>query len=389
MNTSLHVSATVFGITALGLMLVPNGVDAASPTDWASGTQISVRDCSGSGPDVGCGTDVPAPHLVPLLEVGDVFVAVDEENASVFSTGASQVSFSINPLDAPVIRGSAFSSPIGEENTRVGSSTGAYQGYTYTGATEATVTFHADLDFSAMSETVWPGPDGATISASIGTFETDIVLDSGLAGCALFFCVGGTMLGFDFFQADGPFDGSITSANLEIDVLLSPGQSVFVGTELQVFGERGAFVDAFNTMSTFFTGDPEVLAALSPGTRAADPTVDIRPRSDINPINPLSWRVIPVAILTTSTGDGDAVDFDATQVDVSTVQFGPDGATKVHPNGHVGDVDNDGDPDLLLHFRMRQTGVACGDIEASLAGTTLAGEDFEGTDSVRTVGCPP
>jgi hypothetical protein len=90
--------------------------------------------------------------------------------------------------------------------------------------------------------------------------------------------------------------------------------------------------------------------------------------------------LIPVAILTTP-------DFDGTEVDPLTVAFGPDGAGVAHPSGHVEDVDFDGDLDLLLHFRTRQTGIACGDTEALLTGATFAGELIEGSDLIRMVGC--
>ncbi|NIS81010.1 MAG: hypothetical protein GTO14_12565 [Anaerolineales bacterium] len=103
--------------------------------------------------------------------------------------------------------------------------------------------------------------------------------------------------------------------------------------------------------------------------------IDIMPGSDPNTINPRSKGVIPVAILTTDT-------FDATTVDPDTVAFGPDGAEIVHPSGHVEDVDGDADLDLLLHFRTQETGIQCGDTEASLWGETFDGTPIEGSDSI-------
>jgi len=116
-------------------------------------------------------------------------------------------------------------------------------------------------------------------------------------------------------------------------------------------------------------------------------SVDIKPGSDPNSINPRSRGKIPVAILTTSIADSDSLDFDAVQVDATTVTFGPDGASIAHSQTHVKDVDGDGDSDLVLHFKTQETGISCGDTEASLTGETFGGESITGTDWVKTSGC--
>jgi len=109
-------------------------------------------------------------------------------------------------------------------------------------------------------------------------------------------------------------------------------------------------------------------------------TIDIKPDSQINNVNPGSKGVIAVSVLTSE-------DFDALQVDVDTVQFGPAGTAKAHSQAHVKDVDYDGDMDLLFHFRTQETGIQCGDTEATLTGNTWGGIQISGTDSVNTVGC--
>ena len=109
-------------------------------------------------------------------------------------------------------------------------------------------------------------------------------------------------------------------------------------------------------------------------------TIDIKPGSFPNSINLKSKGVIPVAILTTD-------DFDATIVDPLSVLFGPNGATESHGKGHIEDVDGDGDLDMVLHFNTLETGIQCGDTSASLSGITTGGQSFEGSDSIKTVGC--
>ena len=103
--------------------------------------------------------------------------------------------------------------------------------------------------------------------------------------------------------------------------------------------------------------------------------VDIKPGSNTNPINLKSNGNIPVAILTTST-------FDASSIDPLSVQFGPDGAFEVHAKGHIEDVNGDGLNDMVLHFKTKDTGIEVGDTEACLTGSTLAGDDIEGCDSI-------
>ncbi len=105
-------------------------------------------------------------------------------------------------------------------------------------------------------------------------------------------------------------------------------------------------------------------------------TIDIKPRNKHNKIRPQSRGYIWVAVLSDS-------EFDPLQVDISTVRFGPEGATA---NRHrVRDVNRDGLADLLLRFKIRDTGIACGDTEATLTGEAYDGQSLSGTDSIKTV----
>lgn len=115
------------------------------------------------------------------------------------------------------------------------------------------------------------------------------------------------------------------------------------------------------------------------GCGVIEVAVDIKPGSFPNPINPRSKGVVPVAILSTA-------DFDAADIDPASVRFGPAGASP-DKNGKLKDVNGDGRPDLVLHFRTQSTGIVCGMTEVSLFGFTFAGRRIEGSDSIKTPGC--
>lgn len=122
----------------------------------------------------------------------------------------------------------------------------------------------------------------------------------------------------------------------------------------------------------------EVHATLWTVTFATLAQVDIKPGNRQNPINPRSRGKLTVAILTD-------MDVDGSTVDASTVRFGPAEAAPVAYR--LKDVDHDGDYDLVLRFNTRQTGIACGDIEAVLTGQTFDATQITGSDMIRTVGC--
>jgi hypothetical protein len=94
---------------------------------------------------------------------------------------------------------------------------------------------------------------------------------------------------------------------------------------------------------------------------------------------PDSLDMIPVTILGSAS-------FDATQVDATTIRFGPYKATPVRA-GHIEDVNNDDNVDVLFHFNFQDTGIRCGDIDAALSGATFGGDAISGTASLKAVAC--
>jgi hypothetical protein len=110
--------------------------------------------------------------------------------------------------------------------------------------------------------------------------------------------------------------------------------------------------------------------------------VDIKPGSFPNSINvnPIVRNgVIPVAILGSAT-------FDVGAIDRTTLAFAALGATPVHKKlGHLEDVNGDGYVDLVSHYRVNETGIMVGDVEACVVGETTDGIAFRGCDSVRPI----
>ena len=113
--------------------------------------------------------------------------------------------------------------------------------------------------------------------------------------------------------------------------------------------------------------------------------IDIKPGSDPNSINTQSMGVVPVAILGSET-------FDVTEVDVTTMAFGPDGASPAHDltdpivyADHLQDVNGDGFIDLVTHYRQAETGLVLGDMQACIEGETSGGDLVFGCDSVNIV----
>jgi hypothetical protein len=112
-------------------------------------------------------------------------------------------------------------------------------------------------------------------------------------------------------------------------------------------------------------------------------TIDIKPGSYPNSINPISNGNVPVAVMTTD-------DFDASKVNPDTVVFLDATPCKKEK---LEDVDNDGDIDMLFNFEIQELDfellVDEGDEYpyAYLTGETIYEQSIEGKDTVKLV--PP
>jgi hypothetical protein len=173
-----------------------------------------------------------------------------------------------------------------------------------------------------------------------------------------------------------------------VSVLLGNGDGTFQAAVSFAVGFRPAYLaigdfDGDTTLPDLVTAIPgfsDVRVQLNLCDPPALPVeIDIKPGSDPNSINPSLAGDLPVAIFGSNT-------FDVEEVDVNTLAFGPSGASFDHSQGpHFDDVNGDDFTDLMSHYRIEETGIAFGDMEACVTGELFDGTPFEGCDAVRTV----
>lgn len=110
-------------------------------------------------------------------------------------------------------------------------------------------------------------------------------------------------------------------------------------------------------------------------------SIDIKPGETPNSINRASNGVVPVAVLGTP-------DFDATTIDPSTVTLANAPVVRKGKGDFkaaIEDVNGDGLPDMVFHFRTNALALLDTDTEAVLDGKTRNGTRITGKDSVVIV----
>ncbi len=111
-----------------------------------------------------------------------------------------------------------------------------------------------------------------------------------------------------------------------------------------------------------------------------DIEIEVKPDSDVNPLNLNGNGVVPIALI-------GSANLDVTQIDVSTVTAGATGveASPVH-GGHIEDVNGDGIDDIVFHFRegdLEIIGSAKQVVALFLNAAGTDGEPLSGQDEVR------
>src|SRR5262245_60532019 len=215
------------------------------------------------------------------------------------------------------------------------------------------------------------GDDALVINPSIGL--SDVVRSNAPP------CPTGAMCGFLDTSQGGANDGQgaffndgvtsvyefshpLDSSNDAHDFSLRPGDTVGFTLFIRLLAAGGPIADT--SFPTVCISCPNLFADIVVADPVIPVAIDIKPATPRNGINPKSHGVVRVAILSSD-------DFDATTVDPASVRFGPEGAVEVGGKTRFKDVNEDGRDDLILRFKIKETGIQCGDTSAPLTGHTF------------------
>ncbi len=180
--------------------------------------------------------------------------------------------------------------------------------------------------------------------------------------------------------SDPPIDSSASVLLGRGDGTFEPAQEFLTahGTEALVVADFNE--DGLPDLATANHQSSNVTILMNDGAAQTAVQIDIRPAGDRNRVNPRSNGTVRVAVLTGAS-------FDATEIDPASVRFGRTGTEAAPIRFALRDVNGDGNSDAVFRFRIRETGIECGDTSASLTGRTIGGVHITGSDAIRTVGC--
>jgi hypothetical protein len=238
----------------------------------------------------------------------------------------------------------------------------------------------ADLDGDTLLDLVATNGDSDEVSVLLGNGD-------GTFRAATAFAAGDDPGPVAVGDLDGDSVPDLVTAHVfsaDVSVLLGNGDGSF---QAPVSFAAGAYPVSVAVAELDGDSAPDLVTANAGGSAsvlfnqrdpAVHPEIDIKPGSDPNSINPFSRGVVPVAIFGSE-------DFDVAGIDLTRLTFGIDDALPAIVGRRHRDVNADGFPDLLSHFRTAEIGIEIGDTEACLSGETLDGTPFSGCDTIRTV----
>jgi len=242
----------------------------------------------------------------------------------------------------------------------------------------------AETDVEILSFTASATPGEVLIGDSFDVTLTKTVTNNGIS----------SPVDIDaFVQASG------TGVSIVPPQIFPDVDEVEIGEVVELFeGDFTVTCEEAGTHEIVFTNEITPVNAVDPdlSNNEAEITIEIEciipvqinihPGSFPNPINLKSkGGVVPVAILSTDEGEfGLPVAVDATMIDPLSVHFGPadvlfdieppGGATEFHNKGHTedsfepDDATKDGDIDMVLHFKAKDTELESTDTEACTKG---------------------
>jgi hypothetical protein len=169
----------------------------------------------------------------------------------------------------------------------------------------------------------------------------------------------------------GPANGSAT---------VEPDNSIRYSPNANFFGE-----DSFEYRLIDANGDSDVATVkVCVFFGSGHMPIDIMPSDPGNNLNLRAGKGASISVAVLSVGGFCGA---PNLIDPLTLKFGP-GQTGISGNPQFRDVDGDGDEDLVVKFLIQQTGIPCGDTQASLFGRTFDTQPISGSDAINTFNCP-
>jgi hypothetical protein len=290
--------------------------------------------------------------------------------------------------------GDYYSPNVGNVSILLGNGDGSFQAATFFEVSDRPRSVAvADLDGDSILDLVTANA-GGYYSPNVGNVSVLLGNGDGTFQAAASFAAGIGANSVAVADLDGDSILDLATANVgssytdfgSVSVLLGNGDGSFQAAASFVAGDTTASVavadldgDSLPDLVTANYGNDNVTVLLNQGEPTVRTEIDIKPGSDSNPMNPSGQGNLPVAILGSES-------LDVAEIDAATLTFGPARASYVHRGGpHFEDVNGDGFADLMAHYRIKETGIAFGDIQACVSGETLDGTPFEACDSIRTV----